>query len=98
MTDLSPRAQGAAAILAFDVMKHPFDPQLVELFDDLNRRHFDGALPVIPVCQAMPDDYGRREDPLAGHGWRPRHYEDLDVAPVPRPPSRRRRVPPSGVP
>jgi hypothetical protein len=63
MTDLTARERGSAAILAFDVVRHSFDPQLVELFEDLNGRHFAGSLPVVPVCQGIPDDTGDLEDP-----------------------------------
>jgi hypothetical protein len=63
MTDFEARQRGTTCILAFDMVNHPFDPQLVELFEDLNRRHFDGSLPVVPVCQGVPDGAGEREDP-----------------------------------
>ena len=63
MSDFPARARGTACILAFDVVNHPFDPQLVELFEDLNRRYFDRSLPTVPVSQGVPDDTGEREDP-----------------------------------
>ena len=40
----------------------PFDPRLVALFEDLNARHFDASLPVVPVRHGIPDDAGERED------------------------------------
>jgi len=63
MTDLVARERGTASVLAFDLVNHPFDPQLVELFENLNSRHFDGLLPIIPVCQGIPDRYDENEDP-----------------------------------
>ena len=63
MSNSTARAQGTASILAFDLVKHPFDPQLVELFEDLNGRYFDGSLPIVPVCQGIPDTTDEREDP-----------------------------------
>jgi len=61
--DLTARERGAASILAFDLVKHPFDPHLVELFGDLNGRHFHGWLPIVPVCQGMPEGSDERDDP-----------------------------------
>ena len=63
MTDLTAREQGSASVLAFDVVRHSFDPQLVELFENLNDRHFGGLLPIVPVCQGIPDEAGDHEDP-----------------------------------
>jgi len=61
--DLTARERGSASILAFDLVKHPFDPHLVELFGDLNGRHFHGWLPIVPVCQGMPEGSDERDDP-----------------------------------
>lgn len=63
MTDLAARERGAASILAFDQVRRSYDPQLIELFSVLNGRHFDGSLPVVPVCQGIPDHLGDRDDP-----------------------------------
>jgi len=63
MADLTAREQGTASVLAFDLVNHPFDPQLVELFEDLNGRYFDGLLSVVPVCQGIPEGFDEREDP-----------------------------------
>jgi len=63
MTDLTARQRGITSILAFDLVNHPFNPQLVELFEDLNGRYFDGLLPVVPVCQGIPEGFDQREDP-----------------------------------
>jgi len=63
MTDVSAREQGTASILTFDLVNHPFDPQLVELFQDLDGRHFDGLLPIVPACQGIPESTEEREDP-----------------------------------
>ena len=63
MTDFVARERGTASILAFDLVSHPFDPQLVELFQDLNSRHFDALLPIIPVGQGIPNGFDAREDP-----------------------------------
>jgi len=63
MADLVARERGTASILAFDLVNHTFDPQLVELFENLNSRHFDGLLPAIPVYQGIPESFDEREDP-----------------------------------
>lgn len=63
MTDFVASERGAASILAFDLVSHPFDPQLVELFQNLNSRHFDGLLPIIPMSQGIPNDFDERDDP-----------------------------------
>lgn len=63
MTDLSTRERGAGSILAFDQVRCPNDPRLVELYEELNTRHFGGVLPLVPVCQGIPDDSDDRLDP-----------------------------------
>jgi len=62
MNDLSPRERGAAAILAFDEVRRPIEPRLVKLFEELNERHFGSSLPLVPVCQGIPDDGDDRLD------------------------------------
>jgi hypothetical protein len=62
MTDLTARQRGITSLLVFDLVNEPFDPQLVELFEGLDDRHFDGLLPVVPVCQGIPEGLDERED------------------------------------
>jgi len=62
MADLTARERGTARILAFDLVDSPSDPRLVALFEDLNARHFDASLPVVPVCKGIPDGADERED------------------------------------
>ena len=62
MTGLTTRERGIASVLAFDVVKLPFDPRLVELFADLNAGYFDRSLPIVPVRQGIPHGAGEPED------------------------------------
>ena len=57
------RARGAARLLGFHAqVSRSFDPQLVELFGDLNALHFDSALPPVPICRSIPRDLLRHQD------------------------------------
>jgi len=62
MADLTARGRGTARVLAFDLVGIPSDARLVALFEDLNARHFDVSLPLVPVCKGIPDDADERED------------------------------------
>jgi len=48
--------------LPLEDAKLPSDPELVELFKDLNARHFDDILPPVPVCRGIPEDAIERPD------------------------------------
>jgi hypothetical protein len=57
MTDpLNTRALGAARVLPFKDMRRHFDQALVDIYDDLNAKHFKQALPPLPVCRTIPTD------------------------------------------
>ena len=63
MIDLAARARGHDSVVEYDSVRISDDPQLVELFKELNTRYFEALLPVVHVIRGIPDDTGERQDP-----------------------------------
>ena len=62
MIDLPARERGTASILTLGLVPREIDARLVALFEELNTRHFDALLPLVPVCQGIPESFIERDD------------------------------------
>jgi hypothetical protein len=74
------RARGAQRLTAPHHGSEVLDPELAEQFTALNRLHFDGALPAVPVYKGLPRNAGHTAD--VNGLCRLSVFGDTDTSPV----------------